>query len=173
MTKTTTVNHHPLGDQPNDSTSVLHKGANTIGDNLRHLLADIFALYLKTKNFHWHMSGAHFRDYHRLLDEQGGQLFEMTDAIAERGRKLGAQSIHSIGEIARAQRIRDNDDTELSATAMLGELRADNQMLAAIMRDTHQLCDQYGDVATASLLENWIDEAEGRTWFLAQTGQPS
>jgi starvation-inducible DNA-binding protein len=173
MTKAISVNHHPLQEQPNQDTSALHKGVDAIGDNLRHLLSDVFALYLKTKNFHWHMSGAHFRDYHQLLDEQGNQLFAMTDSIAERGRKLGAQSIHSIGEIARAQRIRDNDDIELPAAAMLSELRADNQMLSAIMRDTHQLCDQYGDVATASLLENWIDEAEGRTWFLAQTAKSS
>jgi starvation-inducible DNA-binding protein len=133
---------------------------------LNVLLADMFALYLKTKNFHWHMSGPHFRDYHLLLDEQGDQLFAATDAIAERVRKIGGTTLHSTGHIGRLQRIRDNDAEYVIRTVMLVELARDNKQLAAWMRETHELCDQHGDVASASLLENWIDEAERRIWFL-------
>lgn len=133
---------------------------------LNILLADIFGLYLKTKNFHWHISGSHFRDYHLLLDEQGDQLFAMTDAIAERVRKIGGTTVRSVGHIARLQRIEDNDAKFVTAIDMLTELRDDNKELVSNMRETHGLCDKYGDVATASLLENWIDEAERRVWFL-------
>jgi starvation-inducible DNA-binding protein len=139
---------------------------------LNTLLADTFALYLKTKNFHWHVSGPHFRDYHLLLDEQGTQIFETTDDIAERVRKIGGVTLKSIGEIARLQRIKDNDAAYVSAPDMLAELRDDNLKLVASMREVHELCDQYGDVATASLLENWIDEAERRVWFLFEAGRP-
>jgi starvation-inducible DNA-binding protein len=121
---------------------------------------------MKTKNFHWHMSGPHFRDYHLLLDEQGEQLFAMTDPIAERGRKVGGTTLRSIGHIARQQRILDNDASYVEPHAMLAELRDDNKMLTAIMRQVHNVCDNHGDVATASLLEVWIDETERRTWFL-------
>jgi starvation-inducible DNA-binding protein len=130
------------------------------------LLADMFALYLKTKNFHWHMSGPHFRDYHLLLDEQGDQIFAATDAIAERVRKIGGDTIRSIGHIGRLQRILDNDAEFVTPSDMLAELRDDNRQLVAALRETHGLCDEHGDVATASLIENWIDEAERRAWFL-------
>ncbi len=130
------------------------------------LLADVFALYLKTKNFHWHMSGANFRDYHLLLDEQGDQLFAMTDPLAERARKLGGTTLRSIGDIASRQRIADNDAEFVHPHEMLAELREDNGSLVASMRALHDTCDDYGDVATASLLENWIDEGERRVWFL-------
>jgi len=133
------------------------------------LLADVFALYMKTKNFHWHMSGRHFRDYHLLLDEQGEQIFAMTDPMAERARKLGGSTLRSIGHIARQQRILDNDAEYVEPQDMLAELRDDNRQLANEMRQVHELCDSGGDVATASLLEVWIDETERRTWFLFET----
>jgi starvation-inducible DNA-binding protein len=144
-------------------------GANAVRDiagALTTLLTDVFTLYLKTKNFHWHISGAHFRDYHLLLDEQAGQIFAMTDPVAERARKLGGTTLRSVGQIGRQQRLADNDAEYVTAHDMLAELREDNLRLTAYMRETHELCDEHGDVATASLLENWIDEAEGRTWFL-------
>ena len=148
--------------------------ANAIRDvpaALRALLADVFALYLKTKNFHWHMSGSHFRDYHLMLDEQSDQIFAITDDIAERARKIGGTAIRSTGQIAREQRILDNDADYVEPQDMLAELRSDNQQLTAEMRRVHELCDDYGDVATASLLENWIDEAERRVWFLHEAGR--
>jgi starvation-inducible DNA-binding protein len=133
---------------------------------LNLLLADTFALYIKTKNFHWHMSGPHFRDYHLLLDEQGDQLFAMTDPIAERVRKLGGATLRSIGHIARMQRVLDNDAQYVTAQDMLAELRDDNKQLVAAMREAHGVCDENGDVASASLIEVWIDETERRAWFL-------
>ena len=148
-------------------------GANANRDipaALRALLADVFALYLKTKNFHWHMSGSHFRDYHLLLDEQSDQIFAMTDDIAERARKIGGTTLRSIGHIAREQRILDNDADYVDPQDMLAELRSDNQQLTQEMRRVHELCDEYGDVATASVLENWIDETERRVWFLYEFG---
>src|SRR6476469_7614594 len=129
--------------------------AKDIAGALNLLLADTFALYLKTKNFHWHMSGSHFRDYHLLLDEQGDQIFAMTDVIAERVRKIGGTTLRSISHIGRLQRLLDNDAEFVSPTAMLAELRDDNRQLTAYMRETHALCDEHNDVATASLLENW------------------
>ena len=148
----------PTDLQPNAVRDI--SGAMTI------LLADMFALYLKTKNFHWHMSGPHFRDYHLLLDEQSEQIFATTDAIAERVRKIGGTTLRSIGHIGRLQRIQDNDADYVTAMDMLAELREDNKQLAASLRETHGLCDEEGDVASASLLEVWIDEAEKRTWFM-------
>src|SRR6201988_1555103 len=142
-----------------------------ISGALNLLLADMFALYLKTKNFHWHISGPHFRDYHLLLDEQGDQIFATTDAIAERVRKLGGTTLRSIGQIARLQRIADNEADYVTASDMLAELRDDNIELTARMRETHSLCDEHGDVATASLLEVWIDEAERRVWFLFEASR--
>jgi starvation-inducible DNA-binding protein len=144
-------------------------GSNAVRDisgALNILLADMFALYLKTKNFHWHMSGPHFRDYHLLLDEQAEQIFATTDAIAERIRKIGGTTLRSIGHIGRLQRFLDNDADYVTPLDMLAELRDDNKQLAANLRGTHGLCDEHRDVASASLLENWIDEAERRTWFL-------
>ncbi|MGD0436818.1 MAG: DNA starvation/stationary phase protection protein [Bryobacteraceae bacterium] len=136
---------------------------------LREMLADVFALYLKTKNFHWHMSGPHFRDYHLLLDEQAEQIFDMTDDIAERARKLGGATIRSIGDIARHQRLKDNNEEFVAPTAMLAELGADNDHLLRSLRAVHEICEGYKDVATASLIENWIDETERRIWFLSET----
>jgi starvation-inducible DNA-binding protein len=136
---------------------------------LNALLADTYALYLKTKNFHWHMSGAHFRDYHLLLDEQSDQIFAITDPIAERVRKIGGTTVRSIGHIARLQRLEDNDAEFVTPLDMLAELRDDNRALADSMREAHELCDEHRDVATASLLEVWIDEAERRTWFLFES----
>ena len=137
-----------------------------IAGALNALLADMFGLYLKTKNFHWHISGPHFRDYHLLLDGHADQIFATTDAIAERVRKIGGMTLRSIGHIGRLQRIQDNDADYVTPMDMLAELRDDNQQLTTRMRETHNLCDEHGDVATASLLEVWIDEAERRTWFL-------
>ena len=138
---------------------------------LNILLADMFGLYLKTKNFHWHVSGPHFRDYHLLLDEQGEQIFATTDAIAERVRKIGGTTLRSIGHVGRLQRIEDNDADFVTPKDMLAELRDDNKLLVVHMRQTHDLCEEHGDVATASLLEVWIDEAERRTWFLFEAAR--
>ena len=138
---------------------------------LNLLLADLFALYLKTKNFHWHVSGPHFRDYHLLLDEQADQIYATTDPVAERVRKLGGTTLRSIGQISRLQRVADNDADYVTPSDMLAELREDNQQLAARMRQSHHVCDEHGDVATASLIEVWIDEAERRVWFLYETGR--
>jgi len=147
-------------------TSLGAKASRDISAALNALLADFFALYLKTKNFHWHVSGPHFRDYHLLLDEHADQLYATTDPIAERVRKLGGSTLRSIGHIARLQRVADNDAEFVTPLDMLAELREDNSRLADRMRETHGVCDEYGDVATASLLEVWIDEAERRAWFL-------
>jgi len=136
---------------------------------LNALLADVFALYMKTKNFHWHVSGPHFRDYHLLLDEQAGQIFAMTDDIAERVRKVGGITIRSIGHVTRLQRLSDNDADFVDPPDMLAELLEDNRAMLASMREVHDLCDEENDVATASLLENWIDETERRIWFLFET----
>ena len=141
----------------------------TLSASFTRLLADMFALYLKTKNFHWHISGPHFRDYHLLLDDQGEQIFATMDAIAERVRKIGGTTIRSIGHIARCQRVRDNDEADVRPADMLEELRKDNELLVANMRETHALCDKNGDLAGASLIENWIDEGEQRVWFLFET----
>ena len=149
-------------------TDLPQKGVAAICAELRQLLADIFALYLKTKNFHWHMSGPHFRDYHLLLDEQAEQIFAMTDDIAERARKIGGTTLRSIGDIARHQSLKDNDKEFVAPHDMLAELSADNQRLTRLLRGVHVVCDEHGDVATASLIENWIDEAERRTWFLSE-----
>jgi len=138
---------------------------------LNLLLADAFALYLKTKNFHWHVSGPHFRDYHLLLDEQADQIYASTDPIAERVRKLGGTTLRSIGQISRLQRVDDNDADYVTPLDMLAELREDNQQMAARMREAHSVCDEHDDVATASLLENWIDEAEQRVWFLYEASR--
>ena len=145
-----------------------HAAVEEISGELRPLLADTFALYLKTKNFHWHMTGKNFRDYHLLLDEQGDQIFAMTDPIAERARKLGATTIHSIGEIATYQRLKDNNAQHVSPKSMLSELFADNRQLTAFLRSAHEVCERHNDVATTSLIEVWIDETERRSWFLGE-----
>jgi starvation-inducible DNA-binding protein len=156
-------------------TDLQAEGMRQVSEALNLLLADFFALYLKTKNFHWHVSGPHFRDYHLLLDEQGEQIFGSTDDIAERVRKIGGMTLHSTGEISRMQRIRDNDEDFVPPHEMLSELERDNRQLVHNLRAAHEICDKYEDVASASLIENWIDEAERRAWFLfeaSQTGGP-
>jgi starvation-inducible DNA-binding protein len=152
-------------------TGLRSEGTRDISAALNALLADFFALYLKTKNFHWHVSGPHFRDYHLLLDEQGDQLFGTTDVIAERVRKIGGTTLRSIGHVARLQRVSDNDADYVTPLDMLAELREDNSRLAARMRETHSVCDEHGDVATASFIEIWIDEAERRTWSLFEASR--
>ena len=145
-----------------------HDGITEIASSLRQLLADVFALYLKTKNFHWHMTGPHFRDYHLLLDEQAAQIFEMTDDIAERARKIGGDTLRSIGDIAKNQRLKDSDNSSLSPKNMLAELRTDNGELTRFLRLAHEICERNNDVATASMIEVWIDQTERRTWFLSE-----
>ena len=157
-------------------TDLTPEATNAVTNALNPLLADVFALYLKTKNFHWHMSGPHFRDYHLLLDEQGDQIFAMTDELAERVRKVGGTTLKSIGQVAKLQRIKDNDEEFVAAIDMLRELMEDNKALTSNMREAHEVADQNNDSATTSLLENFIDETERRTWFLFEatrvTNQP-
>ena len=167
MTKTSTTDLVARRDQALMAhTDIPAESVKEIAGSLTALLADVFALYIKTKNFHWHMSGPHFRDYHLLLDEQGEQLFAITDDIAERVRKIGGTTLRSIGHIARVKRIADNDADFVTAQDMLAELWEDHKALTLSMRAAHTLCDDAGDVATTSLLENWIDEAQRRAWFL-------
>jgi len=144
-----------------------------IAGAMNAILADVFALYVKTKNFHWHMSGPHFRDYHLLLDEQADQLFAMTDAIAERVRKIGGSTLKSIGHISRIQRVQDNDVDYVEPQDMLAEVREDNKELTARLREAHNVCEEHRDIATASLIEVWIDETERRTWFLYEAARQS
>jgi starvation-inducible DNA-binding protein len=165
MNKTSAKTAH-VREQLGTPTDLKPEATRDISGALTGLLADVFALYLKTKNFHWHISGRHFRDYHLMLDEHGDQIFAMTDPIAERARKIGGTTLRSIGQIARSQRILDNDADYVEPQDMLAELREDNKQLTGIMRQVHGICDGYDDVATASLLEVWIDETERRTWFL-------
>jgi starvation-inducible DNA-binding protein len=152
-------------------TDLTEEATRDISGALNALLADVFALYLKTKNFHWHLSGPHFRDYHLMFDEQGDQLFGMTDPIAERVRKIGGSTIKSIGHISRLQRVLDNDAEYVDPDDMLAELCEDNKTLAARLREAHNVCEEYRDIATASLIEVWIDETERRTWFLFEATQ--
>lgn len=154
-------------------TDLNHTAVEQIASLLRELLADVFALYFKTKNFHWHMSGPHFRDYHLLLDENSDQIFAMTDVIAERARKIGGTTLRSIGDIGRHQKLKDNDEQFVSPKDMLMELAADNQALTRSLRAKHKICEEHGDVATTSLIEVWIDETERRTWFLSETVRQS
>src|SRR6202045_4277131 len=149
-------------------SDIAPQGVKEITGALNALLADVFTLYLKTKNFHWHMSGPHFRDYHLLLDEHGDQLFAMTDPIAERIRKIGGLTIKSIGQISRLQRVLDNDADYVHPSDMIAELAEDNKTLAARLREAHNVSEEHRDVATTSLIEVWIDETERRTWFLSE-----
>jgi starvation-inducible DNA-binding protein len=153
---------------PSDLTRAATK---EVSGAMNAILADVFALYLKTKNFHWHLSGPHFRDYHLLLDEQADQLFAMTDPIAERVRKLGGLTVRSIGHIARLQRVQDNDAEFVEPSDMLAELREDNETLAGRLREAHNVCEEHRDIATASLIEVWVDETERRTWFLFESSR--
>lgn len=147
---------------------ISREGIAEISVGLRRLLADVFAFYLKTKSFHWHMTGRHFRDYHLLLDEQADQLFAMTDEIAERARKIGGTTLRSIGEISRHQRLKDNEKEALTPRDMMTEIYVDNRELTGFLRLTHETCEKHNDIATASLIENWVDEAERRSWFLSE-----
>jgi starvation-inducible DNA-binding protein len=167
-TTTARERHQAVPDIPTD---LKREGVVEISAALRELLADTFALYLKTKNFHWHMTSRHFRDYHLLLDEHSDQIFAMTDDIAERGRKIGGTTLRSIGDISRHQRLQDNNEETVEPKAMLSELCADNQALTRYFRAAHEICEKYNDVATASLIEVWIDQTERRTWFLAEIVQ--
>lgn len=153
-------------------TDLSREGVTEITGAMRHLLADVFVLYLKTKNFHWHMSGSHFREYHLLLDGQAEEIFAMTDEIAERVRKIGGTTLHSVAEISKFQRLKENNEEFVAPKDMITELCADNQYLVRFMRSAHEVCDRHNDIATASLLENWIDEAEARAWFLFETNGP-
>jgi starvation-inducible DNA-binding protein len=157
-----------MGKNQATPTDLSGDGVEEISSNLRRLLADVFALYVKTKNFHWHISGRHFRDYHLLLDEQATEVFAMADPIAERARKIGGTTIRSIGDIAKNQRLKDNNKESVSPMDMISELCDDNQQLTRSLRAVHEVCDRHNDVATASLIEVWIDESEKRTWFLAE-----
>ena len=162
-------------ERPMASTATLADSnavsVHNISEELNTLLADVFALYLKTKNFHWHVSGPHFRDYHVLLDEQSAQILATTDDMAERVRKIGATTLRSVGHIARLQRVEDNDAEYVAPLDMLLELMADNKVFAANLRRAHKVCDEHDDVASASLIENWIDETEKRTWFLYEASR--
>jgi len=168
--RATTASTHELAHRRSaplaTPTDLSSKATQDISDVLNSLLADVFAIYMKTKNFHWHMSGPHFRDYHLMLDEQAAQLFAMTDPLAERCRKLGGPTLRSIGHIARTQRVLDNDAEYVEPLTMMGELRDDNRGLAAQLRQAHDVCDEHRDIASASLLETWIDQTEQRIWFL-------
>jgi starvation-inducible DNA-binding protein len=166
--KLKTKTRAPL-DTPTDLKAA---ATRDIAGAMNGILADVFALYLKTKNFHWHMSGPHFRDYHEMLDDQATQVYAMTDPIAERVRKVGGTTLRSIGHIARLTRISDNDADYVEPSDMLAELREDNKSLVARLREAHSVCDEHHDIATASLIEVWIDETERRTWFLFEAGRP-
>ncbi|HUO00889.1 MAG TPA: DNA starvation/stationary phase protection protein [Bradyrhizobium sp.] len=169
MTSTSTEATAPRGNSGETETDFAPEAVSEICESLRALLADAFTLYVKTKSFHWHMTGRHFRDYHLLLDEQADQIFAMTDDIAERARKIGGTTLRSIADIARYQRLRANDQENVSPKGMLSELRQDSLQLARFLRAAHSVCDQHRDVASASLIENWIDQTERRTWFLTET----
>lgn len=158
-----------ISDKGDDSLTLARPAINQIAESLRFLLANVFALYLKTKNFHWHMRGAHFRDYHLLLDEHADQIFAMTDEVAERARKIGGTTLKSISDISKHQSLVDNNEELVAPCAMLAELLDDNHTLRNQMLACHRLCDSLEDVATASLLENWIDQTERRVWFLQET----
>ena len=153
---------------PERAIDFTQEAVSEISSALRQLLADVFTLYLKTKNFHWRLTGRHFRDYHLLLDEHAGQILTITDEIAERARKIGGPTLRSIGDIARRQRLKDNDADHVTPREMLIELRADNLQLSTFLRSTHKTCGEYGDVATTSLIETWIYQTEYRSWFLAE-----
>ncbi len=160
------INQIDVLDTPND---LKEKGREKVADSINCLVADAFALYIKTKNYHWHMSGRHFRDYHLLLDEQADQIFATIDPLAERVRKIGGNTIRSVGHIAQLQRVKDNDEDFVAPKDMLTDLENENRKMAKNMRDAHKVADDAEDVATASLLEVYIDETERRTWFLFET----
>jgi starvation-inducible DNA-binding protein len=162
--------YKPVSEEnPMTPTDISIEGAEKISASLRLLLADVFTLFLKTKNFHWHVSGSHFREYHLLLDDQSAELFAITDDVAERARKIGGTTLRSIGDISRSQRLKDNDQSDVDPFSMLTELCHDNKTLTRLMRETHKICERFNDLASASLIENWIDQSERRTWFLLES----
>ena len=172
MSKETATQAKKAGEAAQERPTDLNReGVTDITAELRRLLADTFVLYLKTKNFHWHMSGQHFRDYHLLLDEHSDQIFAVTDEIAERARKIGGTTLRSIGDISRHQRLKDNDEERVAPKEMLAELASDNRELTRYFGSAHEICEKYNDVATTSLIEVWIDQAERRSWFLAEIAQ--
>jgi starvation-inducible DNA-binding protein len=175
MARLTPTKEHELKERQraplSTPTNLTAEATRDVTGAMNTILADVFALYLKAKNFHWHLSGPHFRDYHLLFDEQADQLFAMTDPIAERVRKIGGSTIKSIGQISQLQRVLDNDANYVDPEDMLAELCEDNKTLAARLREAHNVCDEHRDVATASLIEVWIDETERRTWFLFESSQ--
>jgi starvation-inducible DNA-binding protein len=172
MSKETATQAKKAGEAAQERLTDLNsEGVTDITAELRRLLADTFVLYLKTKNFHWHMSGQHFRDYHLLLDEHSDQIFAVTDEIAERARKIGGTTLRSIGDISRHQRLKDNDEERVAPKEMLAELASDNLALTRYFRSAHEICEKYNDVATTSLIEVWIDQAERRSWFLSEIAQ--
>ena len=172
MSKETATQAKKAGEAVQERLTDLNsEGVTDITAELRRLLADTFVLYLKTKNFHWHMSGQHFRDYHLLLDEHSDQIFAVTDEIAERARKIGGTTLRSIGDISRHQRLKDNDEERVAPKEMLAELASDNRALTRYFRSAHEICEKYNDVATDSLIEVWIDQAERRSWFLSEIAQ--
>ena len=172
ITSTKTHEHKQRLRAPVDTpTDLSAEATRDVAGAMNAILADVFALYLKTKNFHWHLSGPHFRDYHLMFDEHADQFFAMTDPVAERIRKIGGSTLKSIGHISRLQRVLDNDTDYVDPEDMLAELCEDNKVLAARLRESHNVCDEYRDVATASLIETWIDETERRTWFLFEAGR--
>jgi len=172
MSKETATQAKKAGEAAQERLTDLNgEGVTDITAELRRLLADTFVLYLKTKNFHWHMSGQHFRDYHLLLDEHSDQIFAVTDEIAERARKIGGTTLRSIGDISRHQRLKDNDEERVAPKEMLAELASDNRALTRYFRSAHEICEKYNDVATTSLIEVWIDQAERRSWFLSEIAQ--
>jgi starvation-inducible DNA-binding protein len=167
--KTDTKRHLVAAERATAPGGLGAEAVAEISNTLRQLLADVFALYLKTKNFHWHMAGSHFRDYHLLLDEQAEQIFAMGDDVAERARKIGGTTLHSISDISKHQRLKDNNEDFVSPQDMLAEVCADNQRFTEFLREAHEVCERYKDVATTSLIEVWLDQTERRTWFLAET----
>jgi starvation-inducible DNA-binding protein len=169
MNKETELQKERRPSADRSHTDIDAEGVKQISHVLRQLLADVFTLYIKTKNFHWHMTGPHFRDYHLLLDEQSEQIFRVTDDIAERARKIGGTTLRSIGDIVRHQRLKDNNQPAVTPEEMLTELAADNLQLTIFLRSVHGVCESHNDEATTSLIENWIDESERRTWFLRET----
>ena len=172
MAKVTTISPRAKDNANLDTpTDLESKGVSAIAEAINGLVADAFALYVKTKNFHWHMSGPHFRDYHLMLDEQGEQIFATIDPLAERVRKIGAATLRSIGQISDMTRVKANEDEGVGPVDMLRELMADNKAMTANMRAAHEVCDEHDDIATASLLENYIDETERRTWFLFEASR--
>ena len=171
MSKVTQLKRSKPAANLDTPTDLDESAVSEVSEALNGILADSFALYLKTKNFHWHISGPHFRDYHLMLDEHAEAIFATTDELAERVRKIGGTTLRSIGQISKLQSIEDNNEDFVDPADMLRELMADNKAVAAAMRKAHKVCDDHDDVASASILENFIDATERRTWFLFEAAR--